>query len=29
VCEEREIGQQALDIVFFQKALRALDAADR
>jgi transposase-like protein len=26
---ERKIGQQALDIDFFQKALRALDAADR
>ena len=26
---ERKIGQQALDIDFFHKALRALDAADR
>jgi hypothetical protein len=26
---ERKIGQQALDIAFFHKALRALDAADR
>ena len=26
---ERKIGQQALDIDFFQKALRALGAADR
>jgi transposase-like protein len=26
---ERKVGQQALDIDFFQKALRALDAADR
>jgi transposase-like protein len=26
---ERTIGQQALDIDFFRKALRALDAADR
>jgi transposase len=26
---ERKIGQQALDIDFFQKALRALEAADR
>jgi transposase len=26
---ERKIGQQAVDIDFFQKALRALDAADR
>ena len=26
---ERKIGQQALDIDFFRKALRALDAADR
>lgn len=26
---ERKVGQQALDIDFFHKALRALDAADR
>src|SRR6202521_2527493 len=26
---ERKIGQQAIDIDFFHKALRALDAADR
>jgi len=26
---ERKIGQQAVDIDFFHKALRALDAADR
>jgi transposase len=26
---ERKIGQQAVDIDFFQRALRALDAADR
>jgi transposase-like protein len=26
---ERKIGQQALDIDFFHRALRALDAADR
>jgi transposase len=26
---ERKIGQQALDIDFFHKALRALEAADR
>jgi transposase len=26
---ERKVGQQALDIDFFQKALRALEAADR
>jgi hypothetical protein len=26
---ERKIGQQALDIDFFHKALRALDAADQ
>jgi hypothetical protein len=26
---ERKIGQQALDIDFFHKALRALDGADR
>ena len=26
---ERKVGQQALDIDFFHKALRALEAADR